>query len=354
MQLTQKHRRYLFISIYLLFLCMLGECSARGFWLSRGVPFFTAHREVYRSFYPKIPELQRNLQKNNSDDSCFDILMLGGSVLHNKYGDIEHVLQERLIRETRHCVRIYNLAEPAHTTLDSYFKYLHLQEQSFDLVMVYHGINEVRANNCLASQFKEDYSHFSWYRLILDFEARADSRWFVLPYTVKFVALKAAGRLGWSAFLSEHEPDADSLEFGCEVKTADSFKHNIERIAKIAKEKNEPLVLMTFSYYLDENYNRDDFEARKLDYSAHSFPVELWGRADCVTKALDAHNDVIRAMDTANSLAVIDQEKLIPDNGLHFNDICHFTHEGCEKFVENLLPAILPHISPTTRGDATE
>lgn len=314
--------------------------------MSRGVPFFTAHREVYRSFYPGISELQRNLQKNSGDEPCFDILMLGGSVLNNKYGDIEHVLQERLIRETKQCVRIYNLAEPAHTSLDSYFKYLHLQEQSFDLVMVYHGINEVRANNCPASQFKKDYSHFSWYKLIQDFESQADSRWFILPYTVKFVALKAAGRLGWSGFLSEHEPDADSLEYGCNVKTADSFKNNLSRIIEIAKEKNESLVLMTFGYYLDENYNRADFDARKLDYTAHSFPVELWGRADCVKKALDTHNDVIRSLVTADNgnVSFIDQERLIPDAGLYFNDVCHFTHEGCEKFVENLLPDILQYI----------
>lgn len=354
MQLAKKHHRYLFIFIYLLFLCMLAECTARGFWVSRGVPFFSAHREVYRSFYPEIAELRRNIQKNNNDESCFDILMLGGSVLNNKYGDIEHVLQERLIRETRQCVRIYNLAMPAHTTLDSYFKYLHLRQQSFDLVMVYHGINEVRANNCPASQFKKDYSHFSWYKLIRDFESRADSRWLIGPYTVKFVALKAAGRLGWSGFLSEHEPDKDSLEYGCDVKTADSFKQNIEWIVNIAKEKNEPLVLMTFSYYLDENYNRADFEARKLDYSAHSFPVELWGRADCVKKALDEHNRVIRGFEANDGLSIIDQEKLIPDSGAHFNDVCHFTHEGCEKFVENLLPVILPRIALSTKDGVKE
>ncbi len=318
------------------------ECGARLVWSARGVPFLSAPRRIYRSFYPGLAVVERQFHEDDSE-GCFDILLLGGSALHEDYGDIEHVLRERLIRATRRCVRIHNLAAPAHTTLDSLYKYKHLDGYDFDLVLVYHGINEIRANNCTADQYRDDYSHLSWYRLINDFERHADSRWFALPYTIKFISSKAADRLGWSDTLPTHRPTPESVAYGCEVKTADSFRGNLDSILQLAGERRQPVVLMTFAYHLPDDYTEARFDDRALDYSTHRLSTELWGKPECVVAGLRAHNDAVRSVASRYEGArLVDQEALIGKKGLHFNDICHLTHEGCERFAENVLPVVLP------------
>ena len=339
MKLNPRVKRLLFYGLYALFLVLLMELGARAFWKTRGVPFLTAHGKIYRSFYPTVSSLER--KPLDEDEECFDVLLLGGSVLHTEYGCIEHILRERLTHARGQCVRVHNTSAAAHTSLDSYYKYKHLSDKGFDLVIVYHGVNEARANNCKPSEFQEDYSHFSWYKLINDFERRADSRWLVFLYTVEFVVLKVAGRLGWSGFLPTHEPEPKSLEYGCDVKTEDSFRRNLEGIVAIASEKKEPLLLTSFAFYLPDDYTKERFESRKLDYTVHTFPVELWGKPECVAAAITTHNEVAAELARKSpGVIFVDQNRLIPKDGRHFNDLCHLTNEGCERFVDNVLEAI--------------
>jgi hypothetical protein len=340
MAVPPKYRRVCFWLIYAMFLGLLAETGARAFWKVRGVPFLTAHRQVHLSFYPSVGRTERDLRDDGED--CFDILLLGGSALHADYGDIARLLRERLIRETKRCVRIHNLAAPAHTSLDSYYKYRHLAGLQFDLVVFYHGINELRANNCSRSLFRPDYSHLSWYRLINDFEARSDSRWFVLPYTLEFVALKVADRVGWSNSLPTHRPDAGSLDYGCDIKTAASFRRNLGRILDLAILKEEPVLLLSFAFHIPEDYTEQRFEDKALDYTAHTVPIELWGRPACVEAGIEAHNKATaEAASRSGQILFADQDNQIPKQGRYFNDVCHFTHEGCEAFVDNILESIL-------------
>src|SRR5258707_744797 len=51
----------------------------------------------------------------------------------------------------------------AGSSRDSLIKYLQLGDDQFELVIVYDGINDVRMNCCPREQFRDDYSHCSWY-----------------------------------------------------------------------------------------------------------------------------------------------------------------------------------------------
>lgn len=337
---TGRGRRIARLVLYLLFLSLLAELGARAFWTARGADFLTAQRTIHRSFYPAIGAVERACPAK--DDDGYDVLILAGSVLHTDYGDVEHVLRERLARAIKRPVRIYNLSGAAHTSLDSLYKYKHLSDCHFDLVLVYHGINEVRANNCSASVFRADYGHLSWYDLINSYERRSDARWLIFPYTLKFVAMKTAGRLGLTDYVPTHEPDVESTAHGCEVKTATSFKANLAGILKTAKRRGERVLLMSFASYLPEGYTRGRFERRELDYTTYTYPVELWGRADCVRAGIFMHNAIVEELATGgDDVDYVAQHKLIPREGRYFNDVCHLTHEGCERFVQNILPMIL-------------
>jgi len=178
----------------LLLLAGVLELGARVYWKTRGVPLWGACEKLHWAFYPELGEIERTPVDPEGD--TVEILLLGGSALSSRYGNIEYVLHEELSRRLSPRVRVHNAAAPAHTTLDSLYKYRHLDGRRFDLVLVYHGINDARANNCPPELFRDDYSHYAWYSLINDYERGPATRWLVFPYTLEFVAVKAAERLG--------------------------------------------------------------------------------------------------------------------------------------------------------------
>ena len=58
---------------------------------------------------------------------------------------------------------------------------------------------------------------------------------------------------------------------------------------------------------------------------------------------LEAHNEVTKELARRSAGVIfVDQASMIPGDRRYFNDICHLTHEGCEAFVENILPVIIP------------
>jgi hypothetical protein len=362
-------RRLQVVLCYLAFLLLVVECGARSFWSLRGVPFLTAHRELYRSFYPELTELDaywaaRGEKHAAQDARTFEVLLLGGSVLHTRYGDVEHLLRERLVRATHGPVHIANLAQPGHTSRDSLLKYRHLASRRFDLVIVYHGINDVRADACEAGSYRADYGHLDWYRLLNDAESRCTSQGLVAGYTLGFMASRVRERLRgeapWRAPVASGAAGSGSGsgsggaadgDAAPGVKTARSLAQNFEEILALARGRGEPVLLMTFASYLPDGYSEAAFEAGTLDFTTHLLPVELWGRPDRVLAALGRHNAAVRELAAAHPEALfVDQDALFPREGLYFNDVCHLTHEGCERLVENLLPAALQAHQRSERG----
>ena len=234
--------------LYILFLLALAEGGSRLFWTTRGASFLAAHRDLHLAFYPELRPIQRAAL--SKDDEVFDILMLGASVLHGAFTKVERYLSERLSSEMPGTVRIHNVSVPAHTTRDSYYKYRHLMDKRFELIVVYHGINEVRANNCPPSVYREDYSHYSWYRLVNALEAGTEQRRLVFPYTAEFLGKSLQEEMGLRRYVPRHRPRGDWLEYGRHIKTPGAFRANLEGILRMAKTKGEPVLLMTFSYYI--------------------------------------------------------------------------------------------------------
>ena len=142
----------------------------------------------------------------------------GGSALTQQWSSVEPLLREQLATAAKRPVTIYNLAAEAHTTRDSLIKYRHLDGQHFDLILLYHGINEVRANNCPPDMFRSDYDHYSWYRLINTFEQHQATRRLIFPYTFYYVWTAASQKIGWSSDLPTGTPPPEWLHFAADIK----------------------------------------------------------------------------------------------------------------------------------------
>jgi len=328
--------RALFLGIYTAFCSSLVFLGTRLFWkVHAGVPFDEA--AFIRDFY--FPEIRRSQVKETQPrhaDRFFDVLLLGGSVLEPGWGSIEENLRARLQAELGDHFRIFNLAHSAHTSRDSLLKYRELAGDEFDFVIVYDGINDVRLNCCPRESFRDDYSHFTWYRSM---QKQIDSGTILNRAGIIDPARVASQSLAFNS------NDSALLEEGGDIKTPRAFHRNLEEIVRAAAGRGDAILLLTCAYYIPADYSQERFWNHALDYAYRSdgrhCVVETWGKPPYVAAALDAHNKAIR--DLAHEYAEIgfvDERQLMPEDGRLFVDPCHLTDEGSRQFVDNLWPAV--------------
>jgi hypothetical protein len=210
------------------------------------------------------------------------ILFLGGSVLHPAWGNIEQELRERLTVRLGRPVVVFNMAEIGHTSRDSDVKYRALEGARFDLV--------------------------------------------------EYVSMDA--------------PRPDWLEYGAEIRSAASFEENLRGVVATARGRGEPLLVMTFATYLPDDYSLQAFNERRLDYTLHLTPIEMWGTPQNVLAAVARHNEIVRSVAAGDPGArLFDQASAMPKGARHFNDVCRLTAAGSSVFVQNMLDAAVELLS---------
>ena len=338
--MTKRKRLFYFLQIlYILVLC---ELAARGFWkIKYDASFFNGSNLIY-AFYSELNDI-RKLEISRKD-RIFDILLLGGSVLHNDWTTIEKTFHESLFLKTRANLRIHNAAQVAHTTLDSATKYDLLKDKNFDLVIIYHGINDIRTDNCPPNMFQKDYSHYSYYKTISQIRSlNPITQISFLPITVVFLFSQCMEKTGITQYVPKHVPRQSWLEFGALHKSSQTFASNLQTILSTAEKRNEPVIMMTFASYIPDNYSLENFYKLQLDYNLHDSAIELWGLPGNVRTSIEKNNSSIRRLAKQNTdITFVDMAKIIPNGRVFYNDVCHLTHTGSELFVKNLVDATIP------------
>jgi hypothetical protein len=173
-----RRRRLLLAAAVAVYAIGLAELGSRAFWWWRhGVPLVGPGQLLSRVFYPEL-----RLVEAPAPRDAFTILVLGGSVVADSdpYNRIPTRLAERLTRAAGRPVVVRGLAQAGHSTRDSLLKYRALADRRFDLVVVYHGINDARANNAPPEVFRRDYSHYAWYAQVNALARHPEARWIVL------------------------------------------------------------------------------------------------------------------------------------------------------------------------------
>jgi hypothetical protein len=338
---STRRRKIAFLVRYGLFLLLLVEICSRAFLAATsGVSVLWPGEMVY-VYYPELKPIRE--AKLSQDDGYFDVLLLGGSVIDARWTDIDAVLQRRLPAVVGRPVRTHNLGAQAHTSRDSFFKYRHLRDVPFDLVVVYHGINEARLNHCPPEMFRADYSHYRWYAQVNRLESHREMSFTALPYAISRAVAGLAQRFAPTEYAPEGSPPDAWLAFGQNVKTAAPLRKNMTAILELARAKNETVVLMSFAYYVAPGYSKERFKNKELDYDRHQTPIEVWGTPETVVTGIQEHNRIVRelAAEYDNALFV-DQAAQIPTGKEYYQDICHLTYAGAEAFVTNLLEVIGP------------
>jgi hypothetical protein len=338
----------------LLFLLVLEAALRLSLSLTYGTPYFRPSR-IFNAQYlqqePMLRDLGSGVERGRR---AFRILLLGGSVLRPELGTIETHLERDLKAGGCRDFSIYNPSQLAHSSRDSYFKHRFLEDTHFDVVVVYHGINEARANNCPPEMFRSDYSHYTWYET-LNVTAR-HMEWLdisVQPYCFDYMFHKLKQLVRPGRYVPALDPREEWVRYGANVRTAESLRQNLDGIVRGARRKGETVVLLSFAYYLPSDYGLAAFREKTLDYGRHSYPVEIWGSPANVVKALEVHNGVIRDVAESNrdTVVFLDMQDRIPNGKEYFDDICHLTDEGSETFARALANTLIEECGMRTRDD---
>jgi len=321
-------------------------------------------RLVYFSSDPRVLVYPRVANEiNGFRDSDFDreippgefrILALGASafVTRNFQPQFQALLNANpYFADQGLKVRVISTGVPAHMTYDSLWKYKYwYKDYDFDLVIFYHGINDARANNYPRDVFRDDYTQFSYYQRFapaFDWIERHPllSRSFLVSWVMKLsLGAKSILAPDFQRDAPYNDPldDPWRAEAG-DLKTPPVFSKNIEDVIALAASRGQPLLLLTYTFYVPDGYSNERFLAHDLDYSfaEESVATEVWGWSYHVQAAIEAHDDAIRRIAAQHpEVLFFDMERFMPKDGKHFIDICHWTDLGQERFAQGVVEAL--------------
>jgi GDSL-like Lipase/Acylhydrolase family len=325
------------VALFLLLLTGGLEVIARLYWWRVKHVFPITPEAVWRTTYHEVATSGIDGVAPNHGDGTFDVLLLGGSVLHASFGDIASRLQTRLAEKLGRPVRVINLAFHGRTSAESRMKYERLADRRFDLVVLYHGINDAFLNNCPPGAFRADYTHVRHIAQMKALDRHPEIRWFVLPYTLGYVARNVADR--WAL---DGCPRSRWSHYAADLRTPPAFEANLEAVAQAAERRGDPLLLATFAYHLPEDYTDEAFQAKRLSYDKHLYRAACWGEPQHLRRALDAHNNAVRAVAARHGALFADVAGQLPHGKLCFDDPCHLNAEGCRRFVELIVASADP------------
>lgn len=326
-QLGWRTRLLLAVTYGILLLAGL-EVLCRFFWLAhKKVPPLGTDR-IFFTFFPEWePSGVALAPRDRSDDVC-DVLILGPSVWHAGFGDLGPRFGYSLEKEIGRKVRVFNLSYPGRTSRDALLLYRRLADRRFDLVVVYHSINDQYMNNIPADRYRHDYSHASRFEQLALVRKHPEHSWFVLPLTLRCLKSKMRDGLGLST-----QPDMKFRHLAVEPKTAPDFRGNIEKILDLARRRGDRVLLTTFVSYIPA----EDGE----NYVLNVKNIGGWGTPQSVRRCLDVHNDIVRQLAARDpNVLFADLDPVMPADELHFKDCCHLTPLGCERFIDLLMPRV--------------
>ncbi len=252
------------------------------------------------------------------------ILTLGGSAFFNRR--MTDRLIEALGAASAEPVEVVGAALRTHTTLSSVFKYDLLSRYDFDVVIIYHGVNDLWANHVM--RFRPDYFHLSpWYK-----RSRLLDRSVIYRLIYNKWIYSGSDMVRNSNYLK-----ANQAGFAAEH----TFRQNMTTLVDAIRRDASVPILMTFASSIPAHYSQAAFESRSLGYNNPTdydrCSAEVWGAPDFVREGLRKHNRIINEISASKQVLLLDQERLVGKDLRWFGDVCHFSEEGTDRFIRNIV-----------------
>lgn len=280
------------------------------------------------------------------------VLVIGSSTAFNRH--MADQLKSALQAKTDKPVELFDAGIRSHTSRADLYKLQLLAKYSWDYILIYDGINDLWANHVLPQDYRDDYSHIDpWYQRnwLLDHSLLARSLYTNFYWRIVEFNKKADGKFFTTyQFVFPKKPYINAANFA----SLDSFNRNLDSMINIAQTIGAQPVLATFAFHLPENYSRQAFLDKKLDYrNPDNYDVRdvfNWGPPDYVREGLNRENALLRHYAEQHKLPLIDVDAAMSGHGQWFGDVCHFNDEGVAVFsgiiADKLLTGHTPQGNP--------
>ena len=197
--------------------------------------------------------------------------------------------------------------------------------------------NDCKYNSVPDDLFDDDYSAYPYYRATAALARHGEIRWLALPFTVHYAWIKVRHSGGRRTDKPIITARPQWLEHGADVKSARTFRQNLEDVVTRARQNGQQVHLATFGWYIPEDYTEERFQAGELDYADPYLRIGVWGEADAVGSCIVLHNQILRDIARHDpEINLIDVEVGVPKLGRYYDDVCHFSEEGEERFMASL------------------
>lgn len=350
---------------FVLFLLCLFELAFRGYWANtHGLPFWQPEELIFE-YYPELKEFRNRYLP---EQEGMKILVLGGSVVYSdsillqqgdhaffeKFCDLQTTLPLALKEKgLDRPAFVYSLAQPAHNSLDSWYKLQLLDDFYFDFVIWYHGINDNRTNNCTQRIFQSDYRHIAFYNELGVYFRHPEKKWIVTPYTLDWLCQRMRQALFPDLYIPKEflfDKMAKSFnqtgyEFGSDIKSAKPFRKNLNSVVDYCAERKIQVIVPTFATHFPEDYSLQRFKDKSLDYDAQIFPAELYGAPENLKKGVTIHNQIIwETAQKKENILVVPLAETLPPGKEFYDDPCHLSDGGCKAMTEMVTNTLLKAI----------
>ena len=188
-------------------------------------------------------------------------------------------------------------------------------------MVIYHGINDLWANNVPPSGFKSDYAHMQpWYKRNALLDSSLIARYAYNSYYK-----------GTGVFPREN---INAANFASNAV----LERNLRELVTLIRENGGVPILMSFAWHIPDNYSLEGFNNYTLGYNNPTHydecPVELWGSTAYVREGLDLHNQTIRNLASETQTHLIDLDVYLSSNIENFGDVVHLSEIGTDRLVQ--------------------
>jgi len=292
-----------------------------------------AHDEKLPFFFPPeylvYPPLYHAMR--DYDPNARNVLLLGGSVM---YGAGRGGVMEK---ELGPPWRVYNLAQNAQCSLDALTKCRWLDDHGykFDYVLFYEAINETRLNNAPHDVFREDYTHYLFYRLVHTVFGDDRPIWRAALHSAlvfridRLITQLRETRAFGQRFVNIAYPREDWAKYGRIIKTGKPYEQNVVAMSTISRDNGATFMAAEFAYHpIFDEVTKPGARFYEGEPDLTHFTKE-WGQWKNVYIGILMHNHVFvrhPEFPVLSTRAFKHEE--------YFTDPCHFTPEAERKFIQ--------------------
>jgi len=334
-------------------------------WLLGGVSTHAAHK--FHPYLQNVPAALYAGQHVNrwgfkGDDielakpqDVYRVFVFGGSTVHCGTVPFEQTHVRLLERRLKgqypdKKIEVQNLGAEWHSSEHDVIKLLFdAQEFSPDLVIVFHGINDlVRALEpdlfCEGS-YRHDYRHYLG--PVANMARPGKNTWTIIntfgghwmsDFRFQQVRIHGPEGRGLNGALTMFFPKTEPIDVS-EWQSLPAFERNMRRFVQVAQEKQYDVLLAT-----QPSLYRSDLSTTDQEVLVFPKSHQVKGRhvsLDSMTDGMRQFNDVTKKIAAENDVRLVDLDAAMPKTTEYLYDDCHYTARGNELIAAQLAEAVI-------------